>query len=209
MLRGDDPSCYVDGYFKKPSKSSLLIPEERAKVCPKLPPRHEDRYIPEYSLLNYLYQYNEHVRREGSRRIKVDISSDYIRAAKAVQVEMRYRIMKKGISIETNPTSNVLIGTFRRYDKHPIISFYNRGLPVTEKEERECAQMQVSINTDDSGVFYTNLETEYALLARSVEQITGEGDNQRFKKADIYTWLDNIRIMGNEQSFRNSEDNID
>lgn len=209
MLRGDDPSCYVDGYFKKPAKSSLLIPEERAKVCPKFPPRHEDRYIPEYSLLNYLYQYNEHVRREGSRRIKVDISSDYIRAAKAIQVEMRYRIMKKGISIETNPTSNVLIGTFRRYDKHPIISFYNRGLPVTEKEERECAQMQVSINTDDSGVFYTNLETEYALLARSVEQITGEGDNQRFKKADIYTWLDNIRIMGNEQSFRNSEDNID
>lgn len=204
-LRGDDPSCYVDGYFKKPVGSLIFQHEEKCKVNEKFPVRYEDRYVAEYSLLNYLYQFDNRVRCEGSRRIKIDISADYIRAAKAIQIEMRSRIAKKGISVETNPTSNVLIGTFRRYEKHPILSFYNRGLPVTEKEERECAQIQVSINTDDSGVFYTDLETEYALLARSVEQIVGDDNGPRFKKYDIYTWLDNIRIMGIDQTFRNLE----
>ena len=202
MLRGDDPSCYINGYFKKPFGSSLIYSEEKAKVCTNFPHGFEDRYISEYSILNYLYQFNDHVRREGNRRIKVDVTGEYIRAVKAVQIEMRNRIARKGIAIETNPTSNVLIGTFRKYDKHPILAFYNRGLPVTAEEEDACAQLQVSINTDDSGVFYTDLETEYALLARSVELITDENDRPRFKKCDIYTWLDNIRVMGNEQTFR-------
>lgn len=202
-LRGDDPVCYIDGFFKKPFGSSLIVPEEYAKVCTNFPPLYDDRYISEYSLLNYLYHFDDQVRREGVRKIKIDITEEYIRAVKAVQVEMRYRIAGKGIAIETNPTSNVFIGTFRRYDKHPILRFYNRGLQISDEEEQECAQMQVSINTDDSGVFYTNLENEYALLARSVEQIVDKNDKQRFKKADIYTWLDSIRIMGNEQSFRN------
>lgn len=119
---------------------------------------------------------------------------------------MRYHIAQKGIAIETNPTSNVLIGAFREYDKHPILSFFNRNLPVTNEEEQDCAQLQVSINTDDSGVFYTDLETEYALLAHSVEQITDENGRYRFKKNDIYSWLNAIRIMGNNQTFRITED---
>lgn len=201
-LRGDDPECYIDGYFKKPFGIYGMVPEERAKVCEKFPPNYDDRYISEYSFLNYLYQFHEKVRKEGSRKIKVPITEEYICAAKMVQIKMRYDVASRGISIETNPTSNVLIGTFRKYEKHPILSFYNRGLPVTEQEERDCAQLQVSINTDDSGVFYTDLETEYALLAHSVERILDEDAKQRFKKADIYAWLDHIRMMGNDQSFR-------
>lgn len=205
MLRGDDPSCYINGYFKKPFGSSLIYSEEKAKICTNFPHSFEDRYISEYSILNYLYQFNDHVRRGGNRKIKVDVTGEYICAVKAVQIEMRNRIARKGIAIETNPTSNVLIGTFRKYDKHPILAFCNRGLPVSEEEEDACAQLQVSINTDDSGVFYTDLETEYALLARSVELITDENDRPRFKKCDIYTWLDNIRVMGNEQTFRKTD----
>ena len=64
-------------------------------------------------------------------------------------------------------------------------------------------QLQVSINTDDAGVFYTSLEMEYALLASSVEQLKGADDKPRFKKQDVYTWIDHIRVMGNEQSFQN------
>lgn len=207
-LRGDDPSCYVDGYFKKPIRGSFLLNEAKSKINERFPVRYEDRYVAEYSLLNYLYQFDDRVRYEGKRRIKVDVSTEYVRAAKAVQIAMRYRIAARGFSIETNPTSNVLIGSFRSYEKHPILSFYNRGLPVTESEEQECAQIHTSINTDDSGVFYTDLETEYALLARSLEQIIGENGNQRFKKSDIYKWLDNIRIMGIEQTFRNVSDDL-
>lgn len=205
-LRGDDPSCYIDGYFKKPRGSSAMKLEEKAKICENYPPTYEDRYISEYSLLNYLYQFDDRVRREGVRKIKVEITSEYVRAVEAIQLKMRYRVAQRGISIETNPTSNVLIGSFRKYEKHPILTFNNRGLPVTEKEEAECAQLQISINTDDCGVFYTDLETEYALLAHSVEQLEDEEGQPRFKKNDILTWLDHIRIMGNDQTFRYWDD---
>ena len=206
MLRGDDPSCYIDGYFKKPIGGMAQVGEERAKICTSCPPNFEDRYISEYSLLNYLYQFNDKVRREGNKRIKVDITQEYIQVVKLVQKEMRSRIARKGIAIETNPTSNVLIGTFREYRKHPLLAFYNQGLPVSEEEARECAQLQVSINTDDGGVFYTDLSTEYALIARAVEQIEDENGQTRFRKNDIYNWLDNIRIMGNEQTFNLPDD---
>lgn len=201
-LRGDDPICYIDGYFKRPRGGTSLHAQERCKICTSFPRRFEDRYVPEYSLLNYLYQFDYNVRREGARRIKVDISTDYIRAVEMVQSEMQQRIARMGISIETNPTSNVMIGNFREYGKHPILAFFNRGLPVKTPEEQDCAQIQVSINTDDRGVFYTDIETEYALLAHSVEQLTDENDDIRFKKQDIYAWLDNIRIMGMDQTFR-------
>lgn len=201
-LRGDDPTCYIDGFFKKPIGSSLQIPAERAKICSSFPPNFEDRYISEYSFLNYMYQYDDDVRDRGKRRIKIDISREYIGAIKAVQREMRLRIARKGIAIETNPTSNVLIGTFREYRKHPMLAFFNQGLPVTTEEERDCPQIQISINTDDGGVFYTDLSTEYALIARALEQIEDEQGQPRFRKNDIYTWLDHIRVMGNEQTFR-------
>ena len=149
-----------------------------------------------------MYQYDDDVRDRGKRRIKIDISREYIGAIKAVQREMRLRIARKGIAIETNPTSNVLIGTFREYRKHPMLAFFNQGLPVTTEEERDCPQIQISINTDDGGVFYTDLSTEYALIARALEQIEDEQGQPRFRKNDIYTWLDHIRVMGNEQTFR-------
>lgn len=207
-LRGDDPTCYSAGYFRKPSPIEALDPDTYCKVNQQFPPRYEDRYVAEYSLLNFYYQYDREVRSEGERRINVDISEEYVRAVKAIQIEMRYRLARRGLSIETNPTSNVLTSTFRKYEGHPLLAFYNRGLPVSEQEEAECAQLHVSINTDDSGVFYTDLETEYALIARSVEQIIGDDDRPRFKKADIYEWLNKIRIMGLEQSFKALEFDI-
>ncbi len=201
-LRGDDPECYIDGFFKKAIGGTKYCPEERCKICQNFPKRFDDRYVPEYSLLNYLYQFNYQIRRNGAQRIKIDISLDYIRAVKEVQRAMRQRIARSGISIETNPTSNVMIGTFRKYEKHPILAFFNRGLPVNQEENESCAQIQVSINTDDRGTFYTDIETEYALLARSVEQLRDSQDVSRFTKQDIYTWLDHIRVMGLDQSFR-------
>ena len=148
---------------------------------------------------------------EGNRQVTTLISPAYIRGAKAVQQALRQEIAARGISIETNPSSNVLISNFRRYYKHPILSFYNRGLPVTQEEEDACPQLSVSINTDDKGVFYTDLENEYALLARSLEECMDDQEQLRFRKNDIYTWLDNIRVMGLEQGFASewADDNID
>ena len=198
-LRGDAPELYCKGYFSAPD--APLTDWDRCAENHIFPVRFETRYVPECSLLNYYYHYNPMVKLEGNRQVTTLLSPAYIRGAKAVQQALREEIAARGISIETNPSSNVLIGNFRRYDKHPILSFYNRGLPVTQEEEDACPQLSVSINTDDKGVFYTDLENEYALLARSLEECMDDQEQPRFRKNDIYTWLDNIRVMGLEQGF--------
>lgn len=68
-----------------------------------------------------------------------------------VRSMMQREICSIGIGIETNPSSNYLIGTFRRYDKHPITSWYNYGLTLDQGALERCPQLQVSINTDDQG----------------------------------------------------------
>ena len=81
------------------------------------------------------------------------------------------------------------------------MNFYNQGLVHDPKQRKECPQLSVSINTDDQGVFSTSLENEYALLAHALESVCDEDGNALYCKADIYEWLDRIRIMGNEQNF--------
>ncbi len=205
-LRGDDPECYKNGFFQKPPSYANAHPGIAFQDHDTFPRRYEDRYIAEYSFLNYLYQFNPKVDKEGRRRICVDVPKHYILAAKAIQMEMRQYVSNCGLSIEVNPTSNVLISSFRDYREHPILAFYNRGLSVTEEERAGCAQLHVSVNTDDSGVFCTNLETEYALMVRAVEMIEDEKGHRRFCTDDIYTWIDNIRQMGLDQSFQFKRD---
>ena len=65
--------------------------------------------------------------------------------------------------------------------------------------------MNVSINTDDGGVFATRLENEYAMVACSLENELDENGKPKYKKEFIYTWLDNIREMGLRQVFADIE----
>ena len=120
-----------------------------------------------------------------------------------IQKALQREIAKRGIAIETNPSSNFLIGTFRQYEKHPIFQFYNKGLVNNPDLLSDCPQISVSINTDDQGVFSTSLENEYALLASALEFATDKNGILLYHEADIYDWLDRVRIMGNEQSFGN------
>lgn len=199
-LRGDCPDLYKKGYYS--ISEPPLDDWDRCSSNQLFPAKFDTRYIAECSLLNYYYHFDPIIKAEGNRRVSTTISKAYVRGAKAVQVALRNEIAMRGISIEVNPSSNVLISTFRKYEEHPILAFYNKGLPLSQQEKDSCPQLHVSINTDDKGVFYTDLENEYALLARSLEQIQDEKENQRFKKNDIYAWLDDIRVMGLEQGFQ-------
>jgi hypothetical protein len=63
-------------------------------------------------------------------------------------------------------------------------------------------QLLVSINTDDAGIFGTSLETEYALMARALEKRKDAQGRPVFKPNDVYAWLDKVRLMGMDLSFR-------
>ena len=144
-------------------------------------------------------------RYEGEKRIEIKTSPLYREAVARVQKALQRKVVDYGVAIETNPSSNYLIGTFTRYDKHPIIQFYNRNLTTDEEELSECPQLCVSINTDDIGVFSVSLENEYAYMALALEKARNEKGSPRYNKNMIYQWLDDIREMGVDQTFLSSE----
>lgn len=121
---------------------------------------------------------------------------------KVIQKKMQELVGIKGIAIETNPSSNYLISTFRDYRKHPIIEFYNNGLEIDPEKLEECPQLCVSINTDDKGVFSTTLENEYSLMACALENMKNPDGSSKYSREQIYEWLEHIREMGNMQSFQ-------
>lgn len=198
QLRGDDPRLYQCGYFDEDyyieRQEEFLVNFGYLKDLKK-------RKIPEAVLLYYMYHYNFKVRQEGVKTIEAPITPDYIKAVAAIQKALQKELAKKGIAIETNPSSNFLIGTFRQYEKHPIVRFYNKDLMHDPEQIQECPQLSVSINTDDQGVFSTSLENEYAFMARALELAADGQGNLLYNRMDIYDWLERIRVMGNEQSF--------
>lgn len=202
QLRGDDPECYKNGYFKDTEDFSEWKRFSVNKECPR---DYRIRYNPECAYLYFLYHYNPHVKNEGRKTIEVQISHKMIKCIKEIQREMQFWISKLGIGIEVNPSSNFFIGTFDRYDKHPVFKLYNIGLTGSEAKLNECPQIPVCINTDDQGIFSTYLENEYALIALALEKAKDENGKNLYNRMFIYQWIENIRKLGLQLSFAKPE----
>ena len=198
MLRGDNPELYrgfqYDDSFAKPfGYESFFVNKE----VPSQTIRDDTDVVKLYSM----YHFDEDVKSKGQETEILKITPDYIKLVKQVQKKMQFLIAKKGIGVECNPSSNYLIGTFRRYDAHPITTFNNTFLEHRQDELLECAQLSVSINTDDQGVFDTSLTNEYALLALALEKKHDSNGNRLYSASNIYQYLDLVRKMGIEQTF--------
>lgn len=193
LLRGDNPKLYRSGLFKDEQKITFW---DRCAINTNI--KGELRNDENIAKLYYMYHYDFGVRKRGAEIISVKICDDYIAATKMVQIKLREKVRDLGIGIECNPSSNFLISTFKRYDKHPLITFYNKELV---NGHTSSPQMFVSINTDDQGVFATSLENEYALMALSLEKAKDINGNRLYEQENIYDWLDKIRRMGLQQSF--------
>lgn len=194
-LRGDNPEYY----FSDDIKLGLTYWDRCAL-------RHDvDDNIRENVVIRQLYKsyhYDPKVKKKGNEKEEFKVEEYMVNILVEIQKKMQIDIRKRGIAIETNPTSNYLISNFRRYDKHPLLNFYNLGLTIDEDRADECPQLFVSINTDDQGVFGTLLENEYALMAIALEKSKDCYGECKYNQSMIYDWLDRIRLMGIEQSFK-------
>jgi hypothetical protein len=148
--------------------------------------------------LYYHYHFNDKARKCGEEVVEFEVSTSYIESVITLQRIMARRIASTNIGIETNPTSNYLISNIERYDEHPILRFNDAALA----NKPDNPHLLISVNTDDMGIFETNLENEYALLARSIEQLINDDGKPRYAPTDIYNWLDSVRIMGLRQSWK-------
>lgn len=150
------------------------------------------------------YHFDGESRKKGRQIEEFPIKDEYIELISHVQDKLAEELAEKGIMIECNPTSNYLIGTFRRYDMHPIFRFNNMGLVRTDGGHDPSPQLSVSINTDDSGIFDTSLENEYAVIAASLESAREDG-RKKYIGLSVYHYLENIRQMGLDQAFQSPE----
>lgn len=198
QLRGDAPELYQVTPYKSPDYLRYDSYERHMED-----PREELNTYRRSAAVAFLYQcyhFDESIRKEGRKAVEYSVDEDYIALVRGIQDGLAHELMEQGIMIECNPTSNYLIGTFRRYDEHPIFRFNNVGLIRTDGVYEPSAQLSVSINTDDLGVFDTSLEHEYAILAASLERLK-IGTAKKYSHVSIYDYLDRVRRMGIEQSF--------
>lgn len=191
-LRGDDPAVYISGKYIEPKLDASDITDcyvdrsdQTLKFC-----RENDCIAGLY----YYYHFGTCERQCGSETYLHAIGKDYIMLMRQIQDAMMGFINDRKLIIECNPSSNVLIGTFKDYKLHPIFRFNNRKLVRGDKEEKP--QLSVCVNTDDLGIFDTSLEFEYALLYEALISQTNCEKKPLYNDKDVIDYLDDLREMG-------------
>ena len=145
------------------------------------------------------YHFDKNVKEKGHEVTQFQIHERYreewTECVDNIREQLLSKVERKHISIECNPTSNILIGEVSGYEDHPIVKFFNHGLKTSYPSHNIC----VSINTDDKGVMSTSLEREYSMMALSLEKsIKRENENS---PRNILDWLNQVRKMSQEQLF--------
>jgi hypothetical protein len=150
--------------------------------------------------LYHLYHFKMDVRVKGDEPVTVKITPEIVGVVGLLQSRLLRLLKKAGLSVETNPTSNFLIGPFRYYENLPIFYLNSKGLgkPLERKD-----YVPISVDTDDQGVFRTSIETEYAII---LELLTERNDPldviPDVAEEKAYAYIDYIRGLSNEVAFR-------
>lgn len=204
-LRGDDPTLYFSGKFDIDSYNSKIL----YRLNNTWVQYNKHRIMQHYHLENLqnirqncsaaklysMYHFNYTVREKGEKTEEIKVDEKYIEMVNSLQNKMMQEIARLRLYIETNPSSNVLIGPFDRYEKHPIFRFY----PVNSSSS-EIVQL-VSVNTDDQGVFDTSLAMEYSLLACTMRNMKDDNHNRLYNDDVIFDYLERLRQNGFSMTF--------
>lgn len=221
-LRGDAPECYSaprpDAVWTKPvtlwdSFCIRSIKRYEAYVAVSNRPNSEP---PAAYKIYHRYHYDTELKRRASIIVKHEFNQDEytlerIRLVKEIQSHMKTHIANKGIAVESCPSSNFLISNLDEFKEIPTFSLF----PIRENET-DHVRINVCINTDDQGVFYTNLVKEYTMLAGTLRKYK-TGDNKRkYSDDEILKWIECLVENSKQLCFRkgyvenygiNSDDN--
>jgi len=104
-------------------------------------------------------------------------------ALQSLQSALRREVGRLGLTVEVNPSSNLLIGDLGRIEEHPIW----RLRPL--KPGDDIPPLSVCVGSDDPLTFATTLRHEYQLL---FDTIVLDGGSHE----DAIGWLDDVRDAG-------------
>ena len=136
-------------------------------------------------LLRYLT--DQAVFRAGRRTVWVDPGGE-VDAIQRIGSSLRAEIGRRGLAVEINPTSNLLIGDLGDLAGHPL---WRLNSPVSGDVGPHLA---VTVGSDDPLVFNSTLPMEYQLLFDALV-LAGLSDSEALR------WLDGVRRTGLERRF--------
>lgn len=145
------------------------------------------------------YENSEECRKLGDEVSVIQVSESFAEDVALVQESLVADVEHRGIVIETNPSSNLKIGRFDRFDKHPILRFHQIG---EDLKNGVGHSMVVSINTDDKGIFSTSLKNEYSLIAASLYKERDKEGKRKWSELQIENFIRRIAHYGNISRFR-------
>ncbi len=131
-------------------------------------------------------------------------SPEELRFMHALQDYLLHEYDRKGLIIETNPTSNVYISRVGKHSEHPIFRWSppdESTLANGAKHNRyglRCGPIRVLVNTDDPGIMPTTLRTEFALLRDAAIE-------RGISRTVAEDWLERLRRYGVEQFHRHHQ----
>lgn len=121
----------------------------------------------------------------GLQPVSVEATTDEACVLGEAQLNVMTRFANTSITIECNPSSNLLVGGLASFLEHPVFRFY----PPIAIDDAQRPRLSVSLNTDDPISFATRLTDEYAYAYHALAR---DGITDTVAVA----WLDNIRDMG-------------
>lgn len=108
-----------------------------------------------------------------------------------IQASVRQKLGARGIAVEVNPSSNLLIGDFTDLTRHPLWRLY------PPKASAGASPVSICIGSDDPLTFATCLPEEYQFVFDAL-LLAGLSDEEALD------WVDRVRRSGLEHRFTNA-----
>lgn len=126
----------------------------------------------------------------GRQPVEIDVSEGEIAMLDEAQRFLRGVVSALEVTLESNPSSNLLIGNFRDIGEHPAL----RLSPLPGTPARGGPSVLLSVNVDDPVTFASRLADEYAHLYFAL--LRGGAGSQ-----EALAWLDGARENGFRSRF--------
>lgn len=153
-----------------------------------LDPEHV-RCFPVVSRLLHQYREDEQVFLRGQEPVDISLDASEVAALYAVQNALRRGVAHRGLVVEVNPSSNLLIGDLLDLRNHPILRLF-----PPELQDGGAPPIPIAVGSDDPITFSTWLLREYSLLH---EAALSAGYPERI----VIEWLERIRRTGLDARF--------
>jgi len=162
---------------------------ENARAIKRSDLRQPVRFADKVATILEKYLDYESVFHRGQTLVDVPIRGEEVAALSALQNALRYGIGQKGLVVEVNPSSNLLIGDLLDLRNHPILRLY-----PPEPQPAGPPPIAIALGSDDPLTFGTQLLREYGLLYQAA---LSAGYPERI----VQEWLESIRRTSMDARF--------